>query len=98
MKLWLDQGPFEDWFVLRGGKNWASLEGTAADWRGIAKALVERRNYSEKRIAVRFKDDVATLYSPRNAVGENDSVVVDDCPALAQHIEDELRNYGQRDG
>lgn len=74
----------DDWYVLRGGGNWASVEGEACQWRAIAKGLREGKPVRFKRCAI---DREGGLYSPRNAHSDRDIVRVPEPNVLADQID-----------
>ena len=90
---WLD-----DWFVLEGGGNWASVEGTSQEWREIAECLRSGRGPG-----VRFKrcsvskepGDYWDFHSPRNATGLGDHlrIALKHGPVMADHIDGVLAAY-----
>lgn len=94
--LRLVAGPFDDWFVLHGGANWASIEGTAEEWREVADALeAGKGDVRHKRLAATLRNGEWGFYSPRNAAGERDHVRLapKHGPALAAHIRTVLAAY-----
>lgn len=82
----------DGWFVLQGGTGWASVEGTAEEWRAIALGLLMGESVSYRRCA--YDAARMELHSPRNAVGEHDCTKVADPAALAIEIR---RVLGPRD-
>jgi len=93
LELWGDVD--DGWYALMASSGrvlgGASIEGTADDWRGIAKALREGgdfRSIENYRCACRLDDDeVFELWSPRNTVGMPLKVPKSEGPKLARHIE-----------
>jgi hypothetical protein len=88
---WLD-----GWYVLEGGGNRASVEGTATEWREVADALRSGKGGAHfKRLAAHKSGDTWAFWSPRNATSESDRalVAVKHGPALADHIDKVLAAY-----
>ncbi len=78
-----------DWFALRGGSNWASIEGPRGEWEQIAAGLEARKGVFFKRCAAAW--DMAAsvkMWSPRNAAGPSDYVelAAAEADALAKQI------------
>lgn len=72
-RVWDDS----DFFRLTGGSNWATVEGSADEWLAIADALDELRDGVRfKRCALSKDPGGWELYSPRNASGPSDCVVL----------------------
>jgi hypothetical protein len=69
---------WEGFYVMRGGTNWASVEGHADEWAALATWLKnpDTRGCGFKRCAVYQKGPNIAFYSPRNATGENDHVLM----------------------
>lgn len=90
MRLQLTKSEWiDDWYVLEGGCNWASVEGTAEEWHELARAMKKKANKSFKRCAVALQPDGSFVFwSPRNSTGEEDSVrcPAEDARALEEHI------------
>ena len=78
----------EDFYVLLGAKNWACVEGYAAEWEAIAAALATRGRVSFKRCAVAPSKGGWQFWSPRNAHNDEDYVWIpeSECDGLAAHI------------
>lgn len=90
----------EGFYSLRGGSNWASIEGHASEWLAIASAIKARRRESFKRVAVATGTGpgfAVTLWSPRNAASDRDHVELDadEADALAAQIVACLRGHGE---
>lgn len=87
------------WYVLRGGGNWASIEGDGGQWAEIAEAMRARLRRQFKRVAVAGAGPgfAVTLWSPRNAIGANDHVELTaaEADALADRIVVVLRQAGE---
>lgn len=102
MNLTLERslGDDSDWWSLRGGGNWASVEGTADEWREVARLLFAGKLAtfygSSSRCAVRVDETGAVLWSPRNKSGDRDDVVVPsrDMARLAAEILSALPERG----
>lgn len=85
-KCWDDD---TDWYSLQGGGQWASVEGTAEEWREIARAMKGRHHESFRRCAVACRvDGTVHLWSPRNATGDSDVVKLTE--AEARTLEDQI--------
>ena len=80
----------EGFYALRGGTNWASIEGHASEWLEVAKALRDRGRAHFARVAVgEWRPGMgSTLWSPRNACGPNDHVELthDESLRLSENI------------
>lgn len=65
-------GDDDDWWVIERfsgrGLSWASIEGSGAEMRGIAEAILDGDRYAAKRAAIHPSEDGATwsIWSPRN--------------------------------
>lgn len=97
-QVWAAEGDGEGFYALRGGSNWATVEGHAAEWLALAAAIRGRRYEGFRRCAVSAPKDVfVSFWSPRNAVGPNDHVEMDlaDADALAAQIVAVLREAGE---
>ena len=83
-----------NWYVLDGGSNWASVEGTIEEWQAISKGLREGTPVHHRRCAMWFSEDGKSIFlnSPRNASGERDRIEIkrEDATYLALLIEDGL--------
>lgn len=71
-KLVLDEGSFDDWYVLHEEPyrriNGADIEGTAEEWRAIAAAIDAGERAGFKRCAVNpYSDGHWDISSPRNS-------------------------------
>ena len=87
---------WDNWYVLRGGTNWASVEGEAEEWLEIACGIIAGKNVHHRRCAA-YRDDAGyTFSSPRNSTSERDSVWMDhdEAKVLAKQIVDTLRADG----
>lgn len=88
----------EGFYVLRGGTNWASVEGHASEWLAIADAIRRRVYLGFRRCAVSpTADGGARFWSPRNAASPHDTVEMDraDADRFAATILDALRAAGE---
>ena len=87
----------EGFYVLRGGSNWASVEGHASEWAEIATAIKAGRPAQFRRCAVAPDRGGFAFWSPRNACSPSDTVWVDaaDAKALAARIVAVLREHGE---
>lgn len=96
--LKLTAGFLDDWFVLDGGGNWASVEGNSAEWGEVAGVLeASESGIQHKRLACWKIEDGRSweFYSPRNRSGVADHIVMPagDALALAAHIRKVLAAY-----
>lgn len=93
---WLD-----NWYVLDGGGNWASVEGSSAEWREIAECLRSGRVHGvrHKRAAVAREAGYWDFWSPRNATGFGDHlrIAIKHGEAMADHIDSVLAAYASLD-
>lgn len=87
----------EGFYVLRGGRNWASVEGHASEWAEIAAAIGAGKRCSFKRCAVAPDRGGFAFHSPRNACSDADTVWMDaaEAKALAARIAAVLRDHGE---
>jgi hypothetical protein len=87
----------ESWYALRGGSNWACIEGSAEEWADVASSITNRQGIIFRRLAC-FPVEVAgfDFWSPRNAMGESDTVFMTDEEAkeFAKVITQTLREDG----
>lgn len=94
----LEKDDDSDWYVLRGGGNWASVEGPRDEWVAIAAAIDEwaalagavawNTVLSYRRCAVEFTMRGLRFWSPRNACSPEDCIAVpeDDVSRLVANI------------
>jgi hypothetical protein len=73
----------EGWFVVEGAP-FGQPEGTKEEWTEILKAMREKRPHRFKRCGVKFTQDYAYLYSPRNRYSEADCVALS--PTEQEHF------------
>ncbi|MFM9635017.1 hypothetical protein ACKI10_47055, partial [Streptomyces galilaeus] len=66
-RSWLELGPLGCTLRVSARFSDADVEGTGAEMRAIAQAILERRGAHAKRCAVYFEDGKAHFRSPRNS-------------------------------
>ena len=97
-QCWEDDDESGGWYAIRGGGQWASIEGTAVQWREMAIGLRNKTDVNHRRCALYWRDDIGSMLSPRNAVGDDDRVLVwfgKESAELADQIEKLLTDCGE---
>lgn len=87
---WLD-----DWFVLSGGSNRASVEGPAAEWLEVAEALeAGKGDVHHKRLCAYLRRGEWRFWSPRNATANDYAALPEKHGrALGMHIRAVVNAY-----
>lgn len=95
------EGEDQGFYVLRGGDNWASVEGHASEWLAIASFLLGKtagKTIYFKRCASVKREKVFEFWSPRNASSDRDyvSILTEEAKELADQIIKVLMENGEK--